>query len=100
MAMAFIQNSQEYLRKIDEEVQRLQDLRAQVALAIEGDEAVAVTPRGKRSDEARERMAQAQKARWAQNKATGKKVPTKQALKPAVRKTSAKKSNGSPPAEA
>jgi hypothetical protein len=91
MAMTFNKSSEDYLKKIDLEIERLQKLRAQVAIAIESDETVTSAPKGKRSDEARERMAASQKARWTRKKAADKRAAKTQAAAPLAKKATAKK---------
>ena len=85
MANDFTQSSRHYLTNIDAEIERLQQLRSQVASAIEGDQAIAKPARKGMSPEGRKRIAEAQKARWAtQNKAfvrAAKKAPAKKKAK-------------------
>lgn len=101
MAQAFTQNSEQYVSHIDAEIERLHQLRSQVAQAIEGEKQIA-TPkktRGGMSAEGRLRVAEAQKARWAKLKKAAKKaartvvpVPaTKVVAKKVVAKKAAKK---------
>ncbi|MGI4826811.1 MAG: hypothetical protein ACRYFU_01250, partial [Janthinobacterium lividum] len=59
------------------EIERLQQVRTQVAGAIEGDEAIAKPARKGMSLEGRRRIAEAQKARWATQKKAAKKTATR-----------------------
>ena len=76
MAQAFTQNSEQYVSQIDAEIERLQQLRSQVAEAIEGEKQIAAPKktRGGMSAEGRLRVAEAQKARWAKQKKAAKKA--------------------------
>lgn len=90
MARDFTQNSEQYLTHIDAEIVRLQQLRTQVAGAVEGDKAIAAPKKARKgmSAEGRRRVAEAQKARWAKLK---KKPGPKPAKKTAATKAAAKK---------
>ncbi|MGI4757626.1 MAG: hypothetical protein ACRYGF_12355 [Janthinobacterium lividum] len=93
MAQAFTQNSEQYVSHIDAEIERLQQLRGQVAEAIEGEKQITApknTGRGM-SAEGRLRVAEAQKARWAKQKKAEKKAAKAVIAKPA-KKVVAKKS--------
>ncbi|MGI4756388.1 MAG: hypothetical protein ACRYGF_06010 [Janthinobacterium lividum] len=79
MAQAFTQNSEQYLSHIDAEMERLQQLRNQVAEAIQGEKELSPS-KGKDSSgrkgmsaEGRPCVAEAQKARWAKQKRAAKK---------------------------
>ncbi len=101
MAQAFLQNSEQYVSHIDAEIERLQQLRNQVAEAIEGEKQIAAPKktRGGMSAAGRLRVAEAQKARWAKQKKAAKKaaktavpMPSKKvAAKKVVAKEAAKK---------
>lgn len=99
MARDFIQTSEQYLSQIDAEIQRLQNLRSQVAGAIQGDrEIVGTKRRGGMSEEGRRRVAEAQKARWARQRKAAKKAAKQPAPKPAknsvAKKTASKRASG------
>ena len=101
MAQAFTQNSEQYVSHIDAEIERLQQLRNQVAEAIEGEKQITAPKNtgGGMSAEGRLRVAEAQKARWAKQKKAAKKAakavapnPVKKAVaKQVVAKKAAKK---------
>ncbi|MGI4828199.1 MAG: hypothetical protein ACRYFU_08425 [Janthinobacterium lividum] len=103
MAMDFTQSSKDYLRQIDAEVERLQQLRSQVASTIQSEEALETAPRRGMSEAGRRAIAAAQKERWAKKKAAGKKVSGKKTAvttapitsekKSSTKKTSAKKTS-------
>lgn len=97
MAMDFIQSSKDYLRQIDAEVERLQQLRSQVSTTIQSEETLEAKPRRGMSEAGRQAIAAAQKERWAKKKAGGKKAIGKKASKsvtvPAEKKISAKKTS-------
>lgn len=95
MARDFIQNSKQYLSQIDAEIQRLQNLRNQVAGAIQGDQEIVKTERrGGMSEEGRRRVAEAQKARWAKQKKAAKQPASKPAKKSVAKKAASKKASG------
>ena len=103
MAQAFLQNSAQYVSQIDAEIERLQQLRTQVAEAIEGEKQIAAPKkaRGGMSAEGRLRVAEAQRARWAKQKKAAKKAARALVAKPekkAVAKKSAKKVSSKPSA--
>lgn len=93
MARDFIKNSEQYLSQIDSEIKRLQQLRAQVTEAIQGDKAVAAQPPARRgmSEEGRKRVAEAQRARWAKLKRNGTKKPEALSGNKSAKKVAAKK---------
>lgn len=74
--------SQQYLAEVDAEIERLGQLRKLVTAAIQGEKAVAAAPKKERkgmSAEGRQRVAEAQKARWAALKKSAGKAPKKAA---------------------
>lgn len=90
MARDFSVSSSQFLHSIDAEIERLQNLREQVAAAVDADEAINRPSRMVRkgmSAEGRRKIAEAQKARWAKQKRA-----EKAAAKAPARKTAAKKS--------
>ena len=90
MARDFSESSSQFLTSIDAEIERLQQLRQQVAAAEDADEALAQpakTVRKGMSVEGRRRIAEAQKARWAKQKKAAK-VPAK---KTATKKIASKR---------
>lgn len=98
MPRDFAQSSSNYLASIDAEIERLQNLREQVASAADADESIAIPAKPIRkgmSAEGRRKIAEAQKARWAKQKKAAKtaaKSPVKKvAAKKAVKKSPAKK---------
>ena len=99
MAKGFTEISNEYLAGIDQEIERLQTLKTQItellgATPIKTRKAgrpAGVTRRRILSPEARERIAAAQRKRWAQQKRAAKpskKVPSKATKKAAAKKPS------------
>ena len=104
MASDFTQSSQQYLSSIDAEIERLQQIREQVASTLHSEPqkpkpADRPKQRGM-SEEGRLRIAEAQKARWAKQKAVPRKTAAKKvpAKKAAVKKAAAKKFVGRPAA--
>ena len=107
MARDFAQSSSQFLASIDAEIERLQNLRQQVAAAVDEDQAIdnpAKSIRRGMSEEGRRRVAEAQKARWAKLKKASKaetKAPVKKAVakKTPIKKSAAKKAASKQPAK-
>lgn len=94
MPRDFALSSTQYLASIDAEIERLQNLREQVAAAADADEAIAKptkTVRKGMSAEGRRKIAEAQKARWAKQKKAAKSVAKAPARKVAAKKITRKK---------
>ena len=71
MPRDFANSSTQFLASIDAEIERLQNLRQQVASAVDADEALGEPAKSVRkgmSAEGRRKIAEAQKARWAKQK--------------------------------
>ena len=104
MARSFMEITQDYLAGIAQEIERLQALHTQVQALLEGASSLpsrsAIKPavRAKRtgrralSAEARERIAAAQRKRWAKQKGPAKKAGQKATTKKPVKKSPAKQS--------
>ena len=94
MARDFAQSSKQYLASIDAEIERLHNLREQVAAAVDADQAIAKPAKAARkgmSAEGRRKIAEAQKARWAKQKKAAKSVAKAPAKKAEPKKTTSKK---------
>ena len=81
MPRDFANSSTQFLASIDAEIERLQNLRQQVASAVDADEALGKPAKSVRkgmSAEGRRKIAEAQKARWAKQKKAAK-APAKKA---------------------
>lgn len=95
MARDFSRSSSQFLASIDAEIERLQNLREQVASAVDADEAIArpaKTVRKGMSAEGRRKIAEAQKARWAKQKKAEKSATKAPAKKAVTKKVVSKKS--------
>ena len=94
MARDFFNSSSQYLASIDAEIERLQNLREQVASAVDADQAIAKPTNAARkgmSAEGRRKIAEAQKARWAKQKNTAKVAAKPSNKRSAVKKSATKK---------
>ena len=94
MPRDFARSSTQFLASIDAEIERLQNLRQQVAAAVDADEALEVPEKPLRkgmSAEGRRKIAEAQKARWAKQKKAAKSAAKAPAKKAAAKKTASKK---------
>ena len=94
MPRDFANSSTQYLASIDAEIERLQDLRERVAAAVDADQAIAVPAKSARkgmSTEARRKIAEAQKARWAKQKKIAETIAKAPAKKAAAKKSTSKK---------
>ena len=86
MALDFTQSSEQFLASLDAEIERLHQIREQIAAALgtqtkANPKSVAAPKRKGMSEEGRRKIAEAQKARWAKqktaDKAAGKQATTK-----------------------
>ncbi|WP_419805982.1 hypothetical protein [Terriglobus sp.] len=94
MPRDFATSSTQFLASIDAEIERLQNLRQQVAAAVDADEALAKPEKAVRkgmSAEGRQKIAEAQKARWAKQNKAAKSAAKAPAKKVAAKKTASKK---------
>ncbi len=95
MPRDFTETSEQFLASLDEEIERLQTMRDQVAAALgvaAGARPAAQPKRKGMSEEGRRKIAEAQKARWAKQKSEPKPAAPRATAKKAVaKKTAAKK---------
>ena len=103
MALDFTKSSEQFLASLDAEIERLRQMREQIAAALgtETQNRSAGRPQRKgMSEEGRRKIAEAQKARWAKQKSTansaGKRAPAggTVAKKRVAKKAAAKKASG------
>lgn len=105
MALDFTHSSEQFLASLDAEIDRLQEIRKQIAAALGTEAKAPAADQPKRrgmSEEGRRKIAEAQKARWAKQKSTStaaKRTPGKKASakKAPSKKTVFKKSAAKQP---